>query len=476
MFSGSREGAVSQLETILVVDDQPDFAAGLARLIGARFPGHQVLQAHDGMMALGLLKERGPELLFTDLRMPGLSGQELLEQALRLDPGLTVVMLTAHGDVESAVTALKAGAYDFLTKPVEPSSLFRAVQKGLERTRLISENQRLRRSVAASQAAQELIGDSPSMQRLKKTIAAVAGSDYTVLIQGESGTGKELVARTIHRLSSRGDGPMLSVNCPAIPEQLLESELFGHVKGAFTGAEKASKGLFLAAQGGTFLLDEIGDIPMNIQTKLLRVLQESEVRPVGGSQTLPVDVRILASTNQHLEQKIRDRTFREDLFYRLNVLTIQTPPLRERREDIALLAVHFLQRSCKEMRLPLKDIAPDGLAYLVSREWPGNVRELLNFVRRLVVFAPGEVIDAAAARLVDGGQELLRAAPAAEQGGYQEAKNRALEAFTRTYVDQLLTRTRGNISEAARLSGLERVSLQKILKRLGIEAREFKDS
>ncbi len=464
-----------QLETILVVDDQPDFAAGLARLIGARFPGHEVLQACDGQTALRLLKERGPELLFTDLRMPGLSGQELLEQALLDDPGLTVVMLTAHGDVESAVTALKAGAYDFLAKPVEPENLFRAVQKSLERSRLMSENRRLRRSVAASEAVQELIGESPSMQRLKTTIAAVAGSDYTVLIQGESGTGKELVARTIHRLSRRGDGPMLSVNCPAIPEQLLESELFGHVKGAFTGADKASKGLFLAAQGGTFLLDEIGDIPMNIQTKLLRVLQEREVRPVGGSDTLPVDVRILASTNQHLERKIREHAFREDLFYRLNVLTIQTPPLRERRDDIPLLAVRFLNRSCQEMRLPQKDIVPDGLAYLTGRDWPGNVRELLNFVRRLVVFAPGEVIDAGVARLVDGGAQTPAAVSPMEHGGYQDAKNRAVEAFTRTYVDKLLTRTRGNISEAARLSGLERVSLQKILKRLGIEAREFKE-
>ncbi|MFZ5425861.1 MAG: sigma-54-dependent transcriptional regulator [Thermodesulfobacteriota bacterium] len=460
-------------DVILVVDDQPDFAKGLARLISARRPDAEVLLAHDGEDALARIEEKAPGLMFTDLRMPGMGGQELLVRALAQNPMLTVVMLTAHGDVGSAVAALKAGAYDFLTKPLEPENLFLALEKALERSRLLSENRRLRESVAEAETWRELIGESPSVVRLKQTIAAVAGSDYTVLIQGESGTGKEVVARAIHRMSGRSEGPMISVNCPAIPEQLLESELFGHVKGAFTGAEKASKGLFLAAGGGTILLDEIGDIPMNVQTKLLRVLQEREVRPVGGSETVNVDVRIIASTNQHLEEKIRDRTFREDLFYRLNVLTIQTPPLRDRREDVPLLASHFLRRTCKEMNLPEKEITPDALGYLAGREWPGNVRELLNFIRRLVVFSPGEVIDAQAARMVDGGGGLVPAQSCA-LGSYQEAKNHALEAFTRAYVDQLLGRTKGNISEAARVSGLERASLQKILKRLGIEAQDFK--
>ncbi|WP_243358738.1 sigma-54-dependent transcriptional regulator [Fundidesulfovibrio terrae] len=460
-------------ETILLVDDQPDFAKGLARLIGSRHPGLTIIQANDGESALSLLEEKSPGLVFTDLRMPGMNGQELLERARAVNPQLTVVMLSAHGDVGSAVAALKAGAYDFITKPVEPEDLFLALDKALERMRLLSENRRLRESVAEAETWRELIGESAGVLRLKQTISAVAGSNYTVLIQGESGTGKEVVARAIHRLSGRNDGPMVSVNCPAIPEQLLESELFGHVKGAFTGAERASKGLFLAAEGGTIHLDEIGDIPMNIQTKLLRVLQESEVRAVGGSDTVKVDVRIIASTNQHLENKIKDRTFREDLFYRLNVLTIHTPALRERRDDVPLLAVHFLRRTCKEMNLPERELTPDALGYLAGREWPGNVRELLNFMRRLVVFSPGEVIDARSARLVDNGAGMTEP-PACVLGSYQEAKNQALEAFTRTYVDQLLGRTKGNISEAARVSGLERASLQKILKRLGIEAQDFK--
>ncbi|MBI4804197.1 MAG: sigma-54-dependent Fis family transcriptional regulator [Desulfovibrio sp.] len=461
-------------ESILLVDDQPDFTKGLARLISSRHPLLDIIQAHDGAQALALLDEKIPNLMFTDLRMPGMSGQELLERAHARNPMLTVVMLTAHGDVSSAVAALKAGAYDFITKPVEPDNLFLTLDKALERMRLITENRRLRESVAEAETWRELIGESSSVIRLKQTISAVAGSDYTVLIQGESGTGKEVVARAIHRLSGRNDGPMLSVNCPAIPEQLLESELFGHVKGAFTGAERSSKGLFLAAEGGTILLDEIGDIPMNIQTKLLRVLQEREVRAVGGSETVKVDVRIIASTNQHLEEKIRDRSFREDLFYRLNVLTIQTPTLRERREDVPLLAIHFLKRTCKEMNLAEKELTPDALGYLAGREWPGNVRELLNFMRRLVVFSPGDVIDAPTARTVDAGAGITVAPPACILGSYQDAKNQAVEAFTRAYVDQLLGRTRGNVSEAARVSGLERASLQKILKRLGIEAQEFK--
>jgi DNA-binding NtrC family response regulator len=457
-----------------VVDDQPDFAKGLARLIAASRPDVEILLAGGGEEALALMERHEPAVLFTDLRMPGMDGQELLERALTRDPTLTAVMLTAHGDVGSAVAALKAGAYDFLTKPVEPETLFLALDKALERAGLILENRRLRRSVEQAGALGELIGQSQVMERLKQTIQAVAASDYTVLIQGESGTGKEVVARAVHRLSPRSAAPMISVNCPAIPEQLLESELFGHVKGAFTGALRASKGLFLAAHAGTILLDEIGDIPGNVQTKLLRVLQESEVRPVGGSDTVKVDVRIIASTNQHLEEKIKDRSFREDLFYRLNVLTVKTPPLRERREDVPILAVHFLKRSCQEMHLPEKELTPDALGYLAGREWPGNVRELLNFVRRLVVFSPGAVIDAQAARLVEGGGLISGEAPSCPLGSYQDAKNQALEAFTRSYVDQLLGRTKGNISEAARISGLERASLQKILKRLGIEAQDFK--
>ncbi len=462
---------------VLIVDDQPDFANGLVRLLAAKLPDARVSKALSGEAALEDLAGAPCDVMVTDLRMPGLTGLELLPKALALAPGLGVVLLTAHGDIDTAVQALKAGAYDFLTKPVDSGHLARVVAKGLERAALLRENGRLRAAVAACQGAAGLLGESPAMRKVKAAIAAVAASDYTVLIHGESGTGKELAARAIHLLSRRADGPFLSVNCPAIPDQILESEMFGHVRGAFTGAERDRRGLFVTANGGILVLDEIGDIPMNVQTKLLRVLQEREVRPVGASKSIPVDVRILAATNHDLEARIAEKTFREDLYYRLNVLTVRLPPLRERREDIPLLATAFLERACREMGFGDKEFSPEALAALTGRDWPGNVRELFNFVRRLTVFSHGDVIGAAA---LDGTcSGFGESAPSRDgQSGvttpYIEAKARVVDTFTRRYVERLLGQTRGNISEAARVSGLERVSLQKILRRLGITAEIFR--
>ncbi len=459
-------------QTILLVDDQADFARGLARLLEQEMPQVRTLVATGGEQALEILSAESVSLMFTDLQMPGLSGMELLERTLRLEPDLSVVLITGFGTIETAVEALKAGAYDFLTKPVDRENLMRVARMALERARLLNENRRLREQVARSGATRALIGESGAMRRLLDSIIAVAASDYTVLIDGESGTGKELVARTIHVGSSRAGGPMVSINCPAIPDHLLESELFGHVRGAFTGADRAHKGLFLTAHGGTLLLDEIGDIPLTVQTKLLRVLQEREVRPVGSSQSTPVDVRILASTNQNLEEKMRSGAFREDLFYRLNVLHIHVPPLRRRTEDIPLLAQHFLDQTCGEMGLPAKIIAPEVLAYLCANAWPGNVRELQNFMRRLAVFARGDTVDLALAHLASS---HTPSAPDDDSlAPYKDAKHKVLDDFTRTYVTQLLRHTEGNISQAARISGLERVSLQKILRRLEIDAEAYR--
>jgi len=349
-------------ELFLIADDQEDFARGLARLIEKEFPQTKCLTAGSGQEALEILGRERISLLITDMRMPGCSGMELMKQVLVLYPHLTIVMLTAFGSIEMAVEAVKAGAFDFLTKPVDKDTLFRVVSKGLERVRLLGENLRLKEIMAQHDPQKEFIGQSQAMRRLRESIAAVAASDYTVLITGESGTGKELAARTIHRLSQRSAGPRIVVNCPAIPEQLLESELFGHVKGAFTGADRPREGLFLAADGGTILLDEIGDIPANIQTKLLRILQDQEVRPVGSNDSTRVNVRILASTNQNLEEKMRNGQMRQDLFYRLNVLQLRVPPLRQRVEDIPLLAHHFLQESCAEMGIPQKSMSPETLA------------------------------------------------------------------------------------------------------------------
>jgi len=469
---------VNDTPRVLIVDDQPDFAKGLVRLLAPKLPGAALSCVLSGEAALEDLAGAPCDVLVTDLRMPGLSGLELLGRALARDPQLGVVLLTAHGDIDTAVMALKAGAYDFLTKPVDSDQLARVIAKGLERAALLRENTRLRAAIKACGADAGLLGRSPAMAQAKEAIAAVAGSEYTVLIRGESGTGKELAARAVHSLSRRAAGPFLPVNCPAIPDQLLESELFGHVRGAFTGAERDRRGLFLSANGGVIVLDEIGDIPMSVQTKLLRVLQEREVRPVGSSRSIPIDVRILASTNQDLEARIADKTFREDLYYRLNVLTVRLPPLRERREDIPLLATAFLERACRETGIGEKEFSPEALAALTGREWPGNVRELFNFVRRLTVFCRGDAIGIQAVKTADPGRndpgEADGAADDAAPAPYLEAKGQVVDAFTRRYVERLLARTRGNVSEAARISGLERVSLQKILRRLGIAAEGYR--
>lgn len=468
---------------LIIVDDEKDFALGLARLIRGRYPAMEVATAHSGKDALEILSCRGAQLVITDLRMPEMNGMQLISEALKWVPNLSIVVLSAYGTIETAVEALRAGAYDFLTKPIEPDQLFRVVDKGLERCRLLEENSRLRQILASQvDGRPDLVGEGPAMHQLRRTIATIAQSDYNVLIRGESGTGKEVVARLIHRSGARAAKPFISVDCPSIPENLLESELFGYVKGAFTGADRDHQGLFAAAQSGTLHLDEIGDINPVIQTKLLRCLQNGEVRPVGANRSFQVDVRIIASTNQDLEARIKDKSFREDLYYRLNVLSLTLPSLQEHQEDIPLLAMHVLKRTCLESGLEEKEMAPEVLSWLAARLWPGNVRELENFVRRLAVFCPGPLIDLDLARaLLDGGQgsgpsalasrKLLVEAPSTS---YKIAKEQVVDSFTRRYIDELLTATRGNISEAARVSGLSRVALQKILGRLGGTAASYR--
>jgi len=459
---------------ILLVDDEKDFGVGLTRLLGRKFPDEKIHAVLSGDEALAALERESYGLMLSDLNMPGMDGVELLRMAKAVQPDLGVVMLTAYGTVTTAVDALKIGAYDFLTKPVEPETLFQVVERGIERSQLLVENARLQQLVAKQTSANELVGDSLAIRRLQEGVAAVAESDYTVLIRGESGTGKELVANTIHKLSGRHKKPMLTVNCPAIPDQLLESELFGHVKGAFTGADRDRKGIFISANGGTLLLDEIGDVSPTIQTKLLRALQEGEVRPVGSSKSISVDVRIIASTNQPLEEKIKDSTFREDLYYRLNVLNLNVPALRDRSGDVAILAHHFLEQACEEMKGNPKTFTPEAVAYLSTKSWPGNVRELQNFIRRLAVFSSGELLEISHIRLVEGLDGTGAAAQASDLIPYKDAKEKVVDNFTRSYVEELLTQAGGNVSEAARQSGLSRVALQKILKRLDLDASAYK--
>lgn len=465
---------------IVIVDDEPDFARGLARLVAAHFAEVQVEAALSAKEALQMLAAHKVHLMITDLRMPEMNGMQLLAEALKLHPDLSMVVLSAYGTIETAVEALHAGAYDFLTKPIEPAQLFRVVAKGLERSRLLEENNRLRQIVSQQDSQGELVGEAPVMHALRQTIAAVAQSDYTVLIRGESGTGKELAARLIHRIGARAARPFLAVNCPSIPENLLESELFGYVKGAFTGADRDHKGLFSAAHTGTLHLDEIGDISPAVQTKLLRCLQNGEIRPVGASDTQNVDVRVIASTNQDLEASLQNNTFREDLYYRLNVLTLTLPPLRDRPEDIPLLARHFLRRTCGEMGFAEKEIAPEVLQWMSSCPWPGNVRELQNFIRRMTVFCVGERMDMQLVHTVrEGGGGFRRKQELGNQPktpliAYKEAKAGVVNTFTLEYVRDLLNLTRGNVSEAARISGLSRVALQKIIGRMGENAATFR--
>lgn len=467
---------------LLIVDDEQDFSRGLSRLIQGNFPELQTVTVDSGRKALAILAKSQPQLLITDLRMPEMSGMQLISEALQAQPGLSIVVLSGFGTIELAVQALQAGAYDFLTKPVEPSLLFRVIRKGLERARLLEENNRLRQIVIRQGTQDELEGTGREIQRVRKTIAAIAQSEYTVLINGESGTGKELAAKLIHRSGPRATKPFVTVDCPSIPENLLESELFGYVRGAFTGADRDHKGLFAAADGGTLHLDEIGDIGLPVQAKLLRCLQSGEVRPIGANKSIQVDVRVIASTNRDLVAALQERSFREDLFYRLNVLSLTMPPLRERLEDVPLLATHMLRCACRESGEEAeKEISPEVLQWLSQRPWPGNVRELQNIMRRLSVFCNENRIDMDLVRMViTEHPEAVSSHPLGSEGigqfslDYKKAKAQVIDTFTRSYVKKLLSETHGNISEAARISGLSRVALQKILSRLDVQADQYR--
>ncbi len=467
-------------ERIMIVDDEEDMLEGLKRMLHYEMPEVNVYTFSNPLGALQFVKEKPVDVALIDIRMPEMDGLELLEHLRKIDPWLTIIMITAYGTIEIAVEAIKRGAYDFVTKPFEKDALLRTLKKGRERNSLIRENMNLRQRVNEKSAFQNFVGQSLQMKKLYESIQTIALTDYTVLIRGESGTGKELAARAIHSLSKRRNRPLVIVNCPAIPEHLLESELFGHKKGAFTGANSDHVGLFEEAHKSTILLDEIGDIPVTVQTKLLRVLQDQEFKPLGARTTIKVDVRIMASTNQNLEQKIRNGSFREDLFYRLNVLTLKTPSLREIREDIPLIVNHFARKTCNELEISYKRFSIEALKILMNREWPGNVRELENFVKRTVMFCPDDVIrpeDIAA--MDDNADTSIFNMMKQESEGiiepYKKAKDRVVNRFTFKYVSELLEKTGGNVTKAAELSGLGRTSLQKIMRRLGIKSEHYRE-
>jgi len=456
--------------SILIVDDEPDFAQGLARLLAAEFSEIDIDTAAGGEEALAIVEERAIALVLTDLQMPGMDGMRLQDQILRRRPQTKVIIITGFGTIEKAVAAVHRGAFDFLTKPVASEQLYRSVGKAIDFIRLEQENVRLR-DLLADNSKVNMLGESEAMAMTRRSLSAVAAADYPVLILGESGTGKELAAKLVHQLGNRAAYPFVSVNCPAIPENLLESELFGYVKGAFTGADKNKRGLIASAERGTLHLDEIGDISQNMQTKLLRFLQDGEIRPVGSTTTTNYDVRIVASTNVNLEERIKEGSFRADLFYRLNVISVRMPPLSERTEDIGLLATYFMNRTIAEMGLPQMGIKAEVISYLETKPWPGNVRELENYIRRLVVFSGNEDVSMKVVRLVEGSGTNESSD---RLGPYKETKRIVADRFSRNYLQRLLKQTSGNVSEASRISGLSRMAIQKLGQRLSIDITKFR--
>ncbi len=449
-------------QRILIVDDDASLRDSLALVLGAE--GYEIVTAADGSEALATLEEGPPDLVLCDLRMPGMDGLQLLPELSRRAPEATVILMSAYGSDDLAIEAMRRGAYDYLPKPCPPSEVLLVIRKAQERERLRRENQLLRREVQRALGERPVVAASPAMIQVLETVERAAEFKATVLLSGESGTGKEVMARVIQAQSPRRDAPFVAVNCGAIPEALLESELFGHAKGAFTGASRARRGLFLEADGGTLFLDEIGELPLPLQVKLLRVLQEEEVRPVGESKPRRVDVRVIAATARNLEKEVEAGRFREDLFYRLNVLHVHVPPLRERRKDIPLLVDHFLARSRNRLGRPVRRVADDALERLLAYPWPGNVRELENVIERAVILAEG---DRVTLRELPESVVSPRSGAAAPEAGDLSLR-RARRSLEADLIRRALRATGGNRTHAARLLEISHRALLYKIKEYGL--------
>ncbi len=460
-------------QKVLIVDDNRDMTWLLERLIGSTLHA-ETLAAGSAEEALRVLREHIVNCLLVDMKMPGMGGMELLRQVRKQDAPVPVIIMTAYGAIETAVEAMKEGAYDFITKPFEEERLLHTVRLALEHEDLRRKNTDLERRIRKKEKETFFVGESPRMQELIDTIRLVARADVTVLITGETGTGKELAARMIHNLSGRTGKPFVAVNCPAIPETILESELFGYRKGAFTGALTDREGLFQVAQGGTLLLDEIGDISSSLQAKLLRVLQERELKPLGDTATRRVDVRVIAATNRDLAGNVAAGLFRSDLYYRLNVVSVNTPPLRDIPEDIPLIAYHFLSLFCSELGLDRKRLTEEAIQFLVSRQWKGNARELQNEIKRAVIFSKSEMLSPSDFRANAEPVVARNAAPETDGLAYRDARREVLASFNIEYISNLLRRSQGNVSLAAQSAGMERQSLQHIMRKYGIASAAFR--
>ncbi len=452
---------------MLVVDDAPD-SAGLLHEVFER-EGYEVVVAASGAEAVRLAQECRFDVVLSNVRLPDIDGIEVLRRLKKADPDLAVILLTAFGTVETAIKAMHEGAFDYVRKPFELDVLRRCVERALQRRQLVDERRVRAEDAAEPTRVENIVGSSPGMVELFKLVSRVAGTKSSVLIRGESGAGKELIARTIHLNSPRRGHPFVAVNCMSFSEGVLESELFGHVRGAFTGATERRPGLFLEADHGTLFLDEIGDMSLSMQAKLLRVLQEQEVKPVGGTEMVPIDVRVVAATHRDLDALVRAGRFREDLYYRLNVVTLNFPPLRERLEDVPRIATHYLTVFSEQANRPIHGFTPEAMAALRAYAWPGNVRELVNVVERAVALAPGSVVE-----ITDLPEKLATRALIARAIAGQPTDRPTLAEVTRRYVLQVLGEVGGNKTEAARLLGVPRRTLYRMLARL--ESGEASDN
>lgn len=466
------------MAVILVIDDEQDMLALLQRIISAK-TDYEVTTLNDPFKLKDLLVQKTFDVVLTDLKMPGKSGIQVLEEVKEKDPQTAVVIMTAYGTIESALDATRKGAFDYITKPFRKERILQVLDHALNLQRLQSENTYLRRKLEERSDFPTLVGSSAAMRSLQNQIQKVARTSATVLITGESGTGKELVARALHNHSQRKEQQFIPIDCSTIPETIIESELFGHTRGAFTGAVRDKKGMVEEANHGTLFLDEIGDLNPAMQVKLLRLLQEGEYKVIGSNTIRKTDIRFIAATNQNLTEKIKTGEFREDLFYRLNVINIRLPALRERKDDIPLLVSHFLEKYNRQHDKNLKRISNTALDHLAGREWPGNVRELENVIERGVIMASDETLSAEDILVpgiahADAGHQPAEPSEDLFAMPFKEAKDKLIEQFQAEYISKVLTRNEGNVSQAARESGLKRQYLHRLMRETRLDSKTFK--
>lgn len=450
-------------QNILIIDDERNIRRTLDMILSGE--GYQVFTCASAQAGLDTIKKERIHLILLDIVMPEISGLDLLPKLLEVRPNLAVIMISGHGNVQNAVLAIKRGAYDFMEKPLDRDKVLMAISRALQTRKLAAENRHLKQQI---EGRYEMVGQSPALTEIRNQIARVAPTNGRVLILGESGTGKELIARAVHKMSHRAKNPFIKVNCAAIPEELIESELFGSDRGAFTGAVRTRDGKFLQADGGTLFLDEIGDMSLAVQAKVLRALEQGEFERVGGAKTFRVDVRVIAATNKNLHAEVEQGKFREDLYFRLNVVPLTAPPLRERREDIPALAEHFLNAYAEENGFLPKALSAEARDLLLQYDWPGNIRELKNLVERLSIMVSGDTIYPGDLPTLDG-MTIPKQPGSFPDLGAGKTLRQVREAVERHYIAEALVRHKGNVTRASSALGIERTNLHKKIKQYDLE-------